>query len=83
MFPKASSCARHVKRSAGGGCRCELCSNDGMLLLIKTTLQVEKSKCKLLDLEAQQSDDHDTSEGGDSYGLQTQVQPTCNCARDV
>ena len=41
--------------------------------LCVTLMQVEKSKCRLLDLEAQQSDDHDTSEGGDSHGLQTQV----------
>jgi hypothetical protein len=41
--------------------------------LCVTLRQVEKSKCRLLDLEAQQSDDHDTSEGGDSHGLQTQV----------
>jgi hypothetical protein len=38
--------------------------------------QVEKAKCKLLDLEAKQSDDCDTSEGDDSHGLQTQVH-TC------
>ena len=44
-----------------------------MMTLSVTLRQVEKSKCRLLDLEAQQSDDHDTSEGGDSHGLQTQV----------
>jgi len=38
-------------------------------------MQVEKAKCKLLDLEAQQSDDCETSEGSEGYGLQTQANP--------
>ena len=51
------------------------CSHDAAVL-IGTCMQVEKMKCKLLDLEAKQSDDCDTSEGEDSHGLQTQV---CAC----
>jgi hypothetical protein len=44
-----------------------------LLPLLTVCIQVEKVKCKLLDLEAKQSDDCDTSEGDDSHGLQTQV----------
>ncbi len=44
-----------------------------LFLLLTVCVQVEKVKCKLLDLEAKQSDDCDTSEGDDSHGLQTQV----------
>ena len=51
------------------------CSHDAAVL-IGACMQVEKMKCKLLDLEAKQSDDCDTSEGEDSLGLQTQV---CAC----
>jgi hypothetical protein len=50
-------------------------SHDAAFLIV-ACVQVEKMKCKLLDLEAKQSDDCDTSEGGDSLGLQTQV---CVC----
>ncbi len=50
-----------------------------LLLLLLILPQVEKAKCKLLDLEAKQSDDCDTSEGDDSHGPQTQVlRVTCD-----
>ncbi len=50
------------------------------MMIALTLMQMEKRKCKLLDLEAQQSDDHDTSEGGDSCGPQTQVPHVTACA---
>jgi hypothetical protein len=52
-----------------------------LFLLLTVCVQVEKVKCKLLDLEAKQSDDCDTSEGDDSHGLQTQVCVMCAVLR--